>query len=938
MSGPSSPSDSSPASGPRLAAGTRLGPYEIKAPLGSGGMGEVYRARDTRLDRDVAIKVMRGGRAVTPEAKARFEREARAVSALNHPNISALYDIGRQETPDGALDYLVMELIEGENLADRLLRGPLPVENLLAAAVPIADALDRAHRKGIVHRDLKPANIMLSKGGPKLLDFGLARPSAGLGSGGGDLSASPTMTRALTQEGAIVGTFQYMSPEQLEGKEADARSDLFAFGATLYEMATGRKAFEGTSQASLIAAIMNAKPQPMRSHQPLAPAALERVVATCLARDPDDRWQSAGDLKRELQWIAAARDEAEAGAGRAVSGGTASMTGTTATVAGRAAIRRIHLTWGGLLILSILVTAALGVRLRPPPASAGAAPLLRAALAPPTGARFNIVGDVAGPPVLSPDGRRVVFAAIDAAGDRLWVRSLDSLEARVLPGTEGAMYPFWSHDGRSIGFFTVDKLKRIDVDGGAVYVICGVVSPRGGAWGPDGTIVFGPTFDSGLVRVPAGGGTPEPLTRLAEGKHTTHRWPQFLPDGRHFIFLAAHHEKPDSGDSGIYLGSLDGGEPQRVMASKSSAAYADGMLFSVQGNTLVAQRFDAATGKVAGPVVPTAERVQLDRTTWRGVFSVGASAHSLVYMPAAGRIGTRILVYDIASGSVETAADEASQMNMSGSGDGRRIAVESQEGPRSDIWIYDVVDGSKNRLTFDPMDESFASWAGTDRIFFGGNRPDGRYRIYEKPARGGAETLVFEWDDDIYPSDVSADGRWLLFNKGDFASRQGADLYLLPLQGPKTPIPFAVSPSEETDGQFSPDGRWIAYTSSQSGQEEIYVAPRPAAGAAGHAGAASSGQWQISSGGGSVPRWTGDGRTIFYRHADNTTFAMVEVEGSGTAFHVGRSRDLPFRAYQNWSSLSYDVMPDGRKLVVVSPGGDSASTMALVSDWSAIVK
>ncbi|HYV17482.1 MAG TPA: protein kinase [Verrucomicrobiae bacterium] len=930
MSGSESRPGTTPVGAPRLPAGTRLGPYEIKAALGAGGMGEVYRARDTRLDRDVAIKVMRGGRAVTAEAKARFEREARAVSALNHPNISALYDIGRQETAEGPLDYLVMELIEGENLADRLARGPLPIDDLLRAAVPIADALDRAHRKGIVHRDLKPANIMLSKAGPKLLDFGLARPVAGIGSGGGDLSASPTMTRALTQEGSIVGTFQYMAPEQLEGKEADARSDLFAFGATLYEMATGRKAFEGSSQASLIAAIMNARPLPMKTHQPLAPAALERVVATCLARDPDDRWQSAGDLKRELQWIAASVPEADAVAPGATG---------VATAAGRAAIRRIHVTWGGLLILSILATAGLGDRLRPVPARAGAAPLVRAAIAPPAGARFNIVGDVAGPPVLSPDGRRIVFAAIDSAGNRLWIRALDSLEARVLAGTEGAMYPFWSPDGKSIGFFTVDKLKRIDVDGGATYTICSVLSPRGGTWGPDGTIIFGPSFDSALVKVAAGGGTPEPLTRLAEGKHTTHRWPQFLPDGRRFIFLAAHHEKPDSEDNGIYLGSLDGGQPQRLVPSKSSAIYVDGQLFYVQGNTLVAQPFDAVAGRVAGPAVPTAERVQLDRTTWRGVFTVGASTHSLVYMPAAGKIGTRILAYDIASGKVETVADDVSQLNMNGSGDGRRIAVENQEGPRSDIWIYDLVDGSKNRLTFDPMDESFMAWVGnSDRVVFGANRPDGRYRIYEKSARGGAESLVFEWDNDIYPSDVSADGRYLLFNKGPFASRMFSDLYLLPLQGPKTPIPFANAPYEETDGQFSPDGRWIAFTSNQSGQEEIYVAPRPDPAAAGRSGEASSGQWQVSSGGGSVPRWTGDGRTIYYRRADNTTFARVEVDGSGPAFHVGRTSDLPFRAYQNWGSLSYDVTPDGRKLIVASPGGDSASMMALVSDWSAIVK
>jgi Tol biopolymer transport system component len=926
MSASRPPSGSNPAFGPRLAAGTRLGPYEIKAPLGAGGMGEVYRARDTRLDRDVAVKVLRGGRAVSAEARARFEREARAVSALNHPNISALYDIGRQETPDGPLDYLVMELIEGETLADRLTRGPLPIDDLLRVAVPIADALDRAHRKGIVHRDLKPGNIMLAKAGPKLLDFGLARPAGiapGSSSGASDLSASPTMTRALTQEGAIVGTFQYMSPEQLEGKEADARSDLFAFGATLYEMATGRKAFDGTSQASLIAAIMNARPQPMRSLQPLAPAALERVVATCLARDPDDRWQSAGDLKRELQWVAGSSADADPG------------TGTATSIA---ALRRIHLFWAAAVVLSILVTAALGARLRPP-SSPAVASLLRASIAPPTGARFNIIGDVAGPPVLSPDGRRMVFAAIDAGGNRLWVRSLDDLEARVLPGTDGAMYPFWSPDGRSVAFFTFDKVKRIDVDGGAVYTICDAGgSPRGGAWAPDGTILFPASFDKPLSRVPAGGGTPEPLTRLETGKHTTHRWPQFLPDGRHFIYLAAHHEKQDSEDNGIYLGSLDGGEPVRLFSSKSSAVYADGYLFYVQGNALVTQRFDAAAGRVAGPAVPTAERVQLDRTTWRGIFSIGASTRSLVYMPAAGKVGTRILSYDITTGAVETVSEEASQLNMNLTPDGRRLTVESQDGPRSDIWIYDLVDGSRSRLTFDPMDESFATWVGRgDRIVFGSNRPDGRYRIYEKPSAGGTETLLFEWDEDVYPADVSVDGRFLLFHKGAFSSRPATDLYLLPLDGSKKPVPFSVGPHEDTDGQFSQDGRWIAYTSTQSGQEEVYVAPRPDP-AAPAGGEGSRGQWQISSGGGSLPRWARDGRTIFYRRADNSTFVMVEVDGRGAAFVVGSSRELPYRSYQNWASQSYDVSADGRRLVVASPGGDSASTMALVSDWSAIVK
>ncbi len=533
-----------------LPQGTRLGPYEILAPLGAGGMGEVYRARDTRLERTVAIKVLPSHLSADEHRRERFEREARTISQLTHPHICALYDVGRQ---DGT-DFLVMEHIEGETLTERLVKGALSSEQYLRYGIEISGALDHAHRHGIVHRDLKPGNVMLTKSGVKLLDFGLAKfaaPPAAL-----SLSALPTeAARQLTDTGQILGTLQYMSPEQLEGKEADARSDLFAFGAVLYEMATGRKAFTGKSQASLIAAILQNEPEPISKVSPLTPPALDRVVRACLAKDPEDRWQTAHDVMLQLQWIS--------------EGG--SQAGIPAPVAARRRGRE-RLAWG--VVAALLVTSAiLGAaywRSRAAPSVS-----LRLSLLPPEGKTFSFIGegygqDAPAPVAISPDGRRLVFGAQDADSVRLYMRLLDSFEAQPLEGTADAWFPFWSPDGASIGFFQESKLKRIRAGGGPAEVIAGAPNARGGSWGRDGTILFAPKGGGAIFRVSEKGGTPTPVTfPSAPESVLTHRFPSFLPDGRHFLYLAfktLESAKLRDDELGILIGSIDSRETVRPSA------------------------------------------------------------------------------------------------------------------------------------------------------------------------------------------------------------------------------------------------------------------------------------------------------------------------------------------------------------------------------------
>ncbi|MGB9253723.1 MAG: protein kinase, partial [Candidatus Korobacteraceae bacterium] len=562
-----------------LASGTKLGPYEIGAPLGAGGMGEVYRARDTRLDRTVAIKILPSHLSNDAEARQRFDREARTISSLNHPNICTLHDVGHQ---DGT-DYLVMEFLDGQTLADRLIKGPLPIEQVLRYATDICDGLEKAHRSGVVHRDLKPGNIMLTKTGAKLMDFGLAKASVASTAVASNLTATlstPPGSHPLTAQGTVVGTFQYMSPEQIEGKQADARSDIFALGAVLYEMVTGKRAFEGKTPASAMAAVLERDPPPISSVQPLAPLALERLIKTCLEKDPDERCQTAHDVKLQIRQI--------------IEGGSQS----SAPIPAAAPRKRVSkLPWIVAAALAVISAAAFFLLYQ---ASQKQLPTLRVEINPPDKLQFNLSGDHGGPAMISPDGRYIVFSAYGANGTQLYVRPLDSTTPQPLAGTEGATFPFWSPDSRSIAFFTDDKLKRIEVSGGVPVTICDSTLGRGGSWNQDGTILAALSYNAGISRVPASGGTPTPVTKLDGSTYSSHRWPSFLPDGKHFLYIAIKHNAPTSPDTAVFFASLDGKENRLLLHTFSNAIYASGHLLFQRENQPVAQPFDPSSGKFSG--------------------------------------------------------------------------------------------------------------------------------------------------------------------------------------------------------------------------------------------------------------------------------------------------------------------------------------------------
>jgi eukaryotic-like serine/threonine-protein kinase len=521
-----------------LTAGTRLGPYEIMAPLGAGGMGEVYRAKDTRLGRDVAIKVLPTKFSSNSELRERFEREARAISSLNHARICTLHDVGHQD----GVDFLVMEYLEGESLAEKLRKGALPLRETLKIGMEVCEALDVAHRAGIVHRDLKPANIMLTKSGAKLMDFGLAKPFGMTASASGaapSFTAVATMTglspaSPLTTAGSIVGTIQYMSPEQIEGKEADARSDIFALGAVLYEMVTGKRAFEGKSQIPVASSILEKDPEPITVVKPASPPAFDHVVKTCLQKDPEGRFQNAHDVTLQLKWIAEDRSSPSAPA-----------------LAAPTHHPRERLAWAVAIFIAIVAGVIAGIFVARPSQPAR---IIRTVISPPEGTSFRLTGDLAGPPELSPDGSSIAFAAAGSDGKvTLWVRPMDKLEARSLGGTDNATFPFWSPDGKSLGFFADGKLKSIDLSGGAPQTICDAPQGRGGSWSRDGTILLTTDTQAPISRVNASGGTPVAITKLDPARHTSHRWPFFLPDGKHFLYVAINHDSAQSEKDSVYF-------------------------------------------------------------------------------------------------------------------------------------------------------------------------------------------------------------------------------------------------------------------------------------------------------------------------------------------------------------------------------------------------
>ncbi|HZI95476.1 MAG TPA: protein kinase [Patescibacteria group bacterium] len=886
-----------------LAPGTRLGPYEILAPLGAGGMGEVYRARDTRLNRSVAIKVLPAHLSSNPDVRLRFEREARAVSSLNHPNICTLHDIGSQD----GVDYLVLEHLEGETLAARLQKGPMPTAELLRCAIEIADALDRAHRQGLIHRDLKPGNIMLTKSGAKLLDFGLAR-ATGLGGVAGDLSHSPTMGQPLTAEGTIVGTFQYMAPEQLEGKEADARTDIFAFGAVLYEMATGRRAFQGKSQASLITAIMSAKPEPLTTVATMAPASLERIVSQCLAKDPDDRWQSAGDLKRELRWIS------EAG-----SGAVAPIT----VVARRN--NREPLAWMIAVILALAAVALGAVLLRRP---APAEPLsYRFSIPPPDKAIFDLTL------AFSPDGRRLAFVASLEGRRLLWLQSLSSFEARPLPDTDGATMPFWSPDGRHVGFFADGKLKRIDTIDGSIQALAPVTDPRGGSWSKDGIILFSPATTTPLYSIPASGGEAKTVSTLDESKkESSHRWPWFLPDGRHFLYFA---RSGDKNAEAIYVASLDGGDRVRLVSSHSSVQYvAPGYLLFVRDKTLVAQPFDATRLSLSGEASTVAQNVELMGENGPSAYAAFSVTDDglLGFLQAGSNLATQLTWYDRTGKSADIVAPLAFYDEPALSPDGKHVVMDLTDPKNTinSIWALDLSQGKLSRFSFGKSDDTTPIWSpdGTQVVY--SSNTSGFWDLYMKASSGvTGETLLLSSNANKFANDWSADGRYIVYENND--PNTGNDIWILPMTGDRKPKPYLQTKFNETHSQISPDGHWIVFASDESGRSEVYVQTFPSPG----------GKFQISTEGGDQPSWKRDGREIYYISQDNKLTAVTVNPGS--SFEAGTPKVL-FNARIPYSGLTgsrirYCASPDGQRFLLDSiPEQSAASPMRVIMNWAALLK
>jgi Tol biopolymer transport system component len=873
--------------------GTRLGPYEIVGPLGAGGMGEVYRARDTRLDRTVALKVLPAALAGDPQFAERFEREARAVSALNHPHICALYDVGAQD----GIRFLVMELIEGESLADRIARGPLPVPEALAYGTQVADALSRAHRQGIVHRDLKPANIMLTRAGAKLLDFGLARMDPVAAAANEATIAAPTGQRAITTAGTVLGTFQYMAPEQLEGGTADARTDIFAFGAVLYEMVTGRRAFDGKSQASLIASIISSTPPPVSTVQPLTPPALDRVIAQCLAKDPDERWQTAQDLKAQLKWIA--------------EGG--SVVGAPVAVTTRRRSRE-RLAWAAAALGALVALAAVGWTVtRPTPA--GRQPT-RFTIPAPKGIRLAW-------PRISPDGRAIAFVGTDTQGiSAIWVRQLDSLELVRLAGTEGVLRPFWSPDSRHLAFFSGSQrqLKRVAATGGPTQLLGEAPGGADGSWSSQGVILFDGRRADPLRRIPDNGGLPAEVGVGPEG------WPNFLPDGRHYLTIGI----TDGEAVPLTLRTLDSTESKELMKVESRAEYAAGHIFYASQGTLMARPFSEETLAFTGDPFPVTDRMQI-ASLGRVDFSLSRNG-DLAFLAEQQQPVSRLVWADRAGREAATLGEAGLYREMALSPDDARLALTIAGGDglnTYDIWVVDLARGARSRLTFGPTLDGFPVWSRDGQwIAYGSGAVPALTRKLASGA-GEAQTLFADKERIVVPTDWAPDGARLLV-ESITTTQDNTDLLVVATgeAGGATPFIQSPAPMVEAVGRFSPDGRWIAYQSSESGRFEVYVQSHPPSG----------GKWQISTAGGAWPMWRGDGREIVYRTADDTLFA-VPISATASDLAPG----APVRLFQRTlnkvgaGARGRVVMTrDGQRFLLNVPAEDAVAQGAtVVLDWAA---
>jgi eukaryotic-like serine/threonine-protein kinase len=887
-----------------IAAGTRLGTYEVTAQIGAGGMGEVYQAHDTNLGRDVAIKVLPEAVAHDAERLSRFQREAKMLAALNHPNIATIYGLEQS----GGTSYLVMELVPGETLAERLKAGAVPVEEALKIAVQIAEALEAAHEKSIIHRDLKPANVKVTpEGKVKVLDFGLAKAFEGE-TANEDMGNSPTLSRAATMQGVILGTAAYMSPEQARGKSVDKRADIWAFGCVLYELLTGKQAFHGEDVTDILAAVVRAEPD-WNALPAATPLKLRDLLRRCLKKDKTLRLRDAGDARIEIHEIL-----------------NAPPTADSAPPPPRAAFPWITAT----AVLLIALAALSFVHFRGAPAQQ---PSTRFQVPPPEQSVISMFR-------LSPDGRSIVISALSEGRNRLWIRPLDSLQWQLLQGTDDASYPFWSPDGANIGFFAQGKLKKIAVTGGPPQTLCDAPGGRGGSWSATGVILFTPNLSGGLYKVSMAGGVAEPATKFtASGPADSERYPEFLPDGRHYLYLEDLAE-----NTGIYAGSLDGTAPTRLLPDISNAVYVPptppetiGYLLFRREGSLMAQPFDAGRIRLAGEIFPVAEQVGIAVNTGQGAFS--ASNNGELAFRTGGTAGNREFNWmDRAGKRLATVTKPGIFRSGALSPDEKRLAfaIANESGDHADLWLQELQRGVISRFTFEEGASFSPVWSRDgNRIVFTHRDAGGQWAIYQRAGTGtGKAELILRTAVNTSTWDWSPDGKYILYS--DYQDKTKYDLWLLPLDGDHKPIPYLQTPYSELRGQFSPDGRWMAYVSDESGRFDVYVQTVPASGP----------KWQISSAGGDFPRWRRDGKELYFIGADQQLMAVPVKTSSGSsgAFEPGAPQPLfriePIGPSPTATSLYVPTVNGERFLVNVQAGGEGtqAPPITVVLNWTARLK
>jgi serine/threonine protein kinase len=877
-------------------AGTHLSRYEIRSQLGAGGMGEVYRARDEKLNRDVAIKVLPSALSQDADRLRRFEQEAQAAGALNHPNILAVYDVGMHE----GSPYIVSELLEGEELREQLNDGSLPQRKALDYAQQIAQGLAAAHERGITHRDLKPENLFVTKDGRvKILDFGLAklRPTRSQ-----SVSSEIATQKHITDPGTVMGTVGYMSPEQVRGHEADHRSDIFSFGSILYEMLSGQRAFRRDTMAETMTAILKEEPPELSETNAKISLPLEKIVRRCLEKQPERRFHSAHDLAFAIESLS----------------GTASGSGQTltalTTLSTRSRLTK-HLPWivAGVLFIALLAALPFVISsLRRAPVDT---PVTRVSVLPPEKSTLSTV-------TVSPDGRRLAIIATDATGKRLlWVRPLDALVAQPLAGTDDAIQPFWSPDSRFIGFFAGRKLKKIEVAGGSPSTLCNALNGRGGTWNRDDVIVFAPDNRGGLSRVSAAGGEPSPVTTLdASRQESTHRFPQFLPDGRHFLYHARsiQHE-----NSAIYVSSLDQPQAKRIISTDTNAAYAPpGYLLFTRETALMAQAFDVASLALTGAPFPVAEQVGYLRLNNEAYFSVSETGVLVYKSNDAGK--TQLVWFDRSGKQLGAPGPPGEYSFPALSPDEKRVAIDRDD-PQTgtfDIWLLDLARGIPSRFTFDPANDVYPVWSPDgSRIVFGSSR-DGAYGLYQKSSSGaGSEEAISKPGERKYPTDWSLDGRFILYTQTSPDTLW--DLWVIPLFGDRQPIPFLQTKFNEVNGVFSPDGKWIAYESDDSGSSQVWVQSFPA-----------GSKWQVSNEGGGEPHFRRDGKELFYLAANGKLMA-VEVKANISGLEFSAPKPL----FDTHSQNRYSVTADGQRFLINTPVEESASApITVILNWTAEAK